>query len=165
MPRGKKQCPECKKYMGPRTKQCECGHEFVKRDKKAEVAAAKKAADEVRTAGGKSTEVAAAAVEAAAQVRTGKGVWNKPVPRPPKKKGAPPQVKKPFEGLTVDPVEVVGIRDREALKSFIDQLQKCYKHSDYSGGCYSAFFHHRHGTLRVEVWLHPDPRKAAKVKL
>ncbi len=28
MPRGKKTCPECEAEWGPRTKVCECGHEF-----------------------------------------------------------------------------------------------------------------------------------------
>lgn len=29
MPKGKKQCPECKAYVGPRLATCECGHAFT----------------------------------------------------------------------------------------------------------------------------------------
>jgi len=29
MPKGKKTCPSCKKEVGPRTKQCSCGHKFI----------------------------------------------------------------------------------------------------------------------------------------
>ena len=29
MPRGFKVCPECEAQLGPRTKVCECGHEFA----------------------------------------------------------------------------------------------------------------------------------------
>ena len=62
-------------------------------------------------------------------------------------------VEKPFEALTPEPSEVVGISDREALKSFIEQIQACQKDSNRTGGCYSAFLHHKQGTLQVEVWL------------
>lgn len=187
--------------MGPRTKQCKCGHEFFKtvstqKEDDELKGAVKTAADKAKATGG---NVGAAVVNAAAKtVRKQRGAakrkrcpkcdtvtlastakcecghkfisggadppWDKKTPRPPKKKGAPPKIAKPFEGLTASPAEVVGIQDREALKSFIKQLQECYKHSDYSGGCYSAFLHHRHGTLRVEVWLTLDPGKLAKVK-
>ena len=62
-------------------------------------------------------------------------------------------VEKPFEALTENPPEVVGISDREALDSFIQQLRDCRDRSDHEGGCYSAFLHHKHGDLQVEVWL------------
>ena len=29
VPKGKKQCPECKAYVGPRLATCECGHAFT----------------------------------------------------------------------------------------------------------------------------------------
>ena len=32
--RGRKQCPECQVYVGVRTQECECGHEFVPEDRK-----------------------------------------------------------------------------------------------------------------------------------
>jgi hypothetical protein len=64
-----------------------------------------------------------------------------------------PPGKKPFEALTENPSEVVGISDREALKSFIRQLESCYTDSNRNAGCYSAFLHHKHGTLQVEVAL------------
>ena len=69
------------------------------------------------------------------------------------RKPKPPQVEKPFEALTEDPSEVIGVTDREALDSFIDQLQTCRDESRNTGGVYSAFLHHRTGTLRVEVGL------------
>lgn len=64
-----------------------------------------------------------------------------------------PQVEKPFEALTENPSETVGIKDRESLRSFIEQLQTCSANSDGTGGCYSAFLHHEHGTLEVQVWF------------
>lgn len=64
-----------------------------------------------------------------------------------------PPTEKPFEALTENPSEVVGISDREALKSFIKQLQACYENSNRNGGCYSSFLHHKVGTLQVDVWL------------
>ena len=69
------------------------------------------------------------------------------------KKGppTPPRSEKPFENLTENPPEVVGINDRVALESFIEQLQACGSNSDNTGGCYSAFLHHRNGVLQVEV--------------
>ena len=32
--RGRKQCPDCQVYVGVRTQECECGHEFVAEDRK-----------------------------------------------------------------------------------------------------------------------------------
>ena len=48
--RGKKQCPECKVYVGVRTHQCECGHVFSGRQptKKERDAENDKATDEER---------------------------------------------------------------------------------------------------------------------
>ena len=63
-------------------------------------------------------------------------------------------VEKPFEALTEHPSEVIGVSDREALDSFIEQLKDCRDRSDHEGGCYSAFLHCKGGhTLQVEVWL------------
>ena len=47
----------------------------------------------------------------------------------------------------------MGINDREALDSLIEQLQACREASDNNGGCYSAFVHHKTGTIQIEVWL------------
>lgn len=63
------------------------------------------------------------------------------------------QVEEPFEALTENPSEIIGINNREALQSFIEQLQTCQKESDHTGGAYSAFLHHEHGTLQVQVWF------------
>lgn len=184
MPRGRKQCPGCEKFVGPRTRECpDCHHRFEFKDKHKPVVQSltETQSEEVkppsRKKKGKKKEkecpdcglvVAIDRAECDCSFKFASGgnepPWDKPTPRPPKKKGAPPRIEKPFEGLTASPAEVVGTRDREALDSFIKQLQACYKHSDYSGGCYSAFLHHRHGTLRVEVWLSPDPAKAAKIE-
>jgi len=73
----------------------------------------------------------------------------------PKRSKAPKAipVEKPFEALTENPVEVVGVKDRSELADFINQLQTCFKDSDRQGGCYSAFLHHQTGTLQVEVWF------------
>jgi hypothetical protein len=62
-------------------------------------------------------------------------------------------VEKPFEALTENPSEIIGVNDREALDSFITQLQSCRADSNRGGGCYSAFLHHKHGTLQVEIWF------------
>ena len=67
------------------------------------------------------------------------------------------RVEKPHKNLTENASEVIGIRDREALDSFIDQLNRCRSDSVQRGGCYSAFLHHEHGVVRVEVWLSPRP--------
>jgi len=63
------------------------------------------------------------------------------------------QVEKPFEALSETPPEVVGIKDCEALDSFIRQLKSCRDDSRRTGGCYSAFLHSCNGVTRVEVWL------------
>ena len=75
--------------------------------------------------------------------------------KPGKKKASHmPPVEKPFEALTENPSEVVGINDREALNSFIEQLQACRTESNNTGGCYSAFLHCKGGhTMQVEIWL------------
>ena len=59
----------------------------------------------------------------------------------------------PAENPTGNPPPVVSIKDREALKTFINQLKAAYTKSDRAGGCYAAFLHHRHGVLQVDVWL------------
>lgn len=33
MPKGSKTCPQCSENVGPRTKLCKCGHEFVQKEK------------------------------------------------------------------------------------------------------------------------------------
>jgi len=108
MSRGHKTCPECHAEVGPRTKTCNCGYEFI--------------------------------------FKPGKGPKRK-------RKALALPVEKPFEALTENPSETVGIRDREALDSFIEQLQECRINSNREGGCYNAFLHHDKGTLQVEVWL------------
>ncbi len=107
MPKGKKQCPECQAYVGPRLAVCECGYAFTFKTGKAPKA------QRVRTA-----ELA---------VPSGK----------------------PTE-LTVNPSEVVGLSDREALDSFIEQIKDCRGYAE-KGGCYSAFLHHKLGVIQIEV--------------
>ena len=70
-----------------------------------------------------------------------------------KQKARATQVEKPFENLTENASEVLGVNDRDALRSFIEQLQSCQADSNRTGGCYSAFLHHKHGTTQIEVWL------------
>ena len=175
MPRGKKQCPKCQVLVGPRTYTCACGHVFIVKGQapaKAPAAAAAKAlvarmapprrtptvaedaADAVRAAAGKRKKGGGIGPQPATQIQP----WQPPLPPRRGKKGAPPRIEKPFEGLSESPATVIGITDREALDSFLKQLQDCRSHSDLSGGCYSAFLHHRHGTLRVEVWLTMQPK-------
>lgn len=60
---------------------------------------------------------------------------------------------KPFEALTENPDTAIGVNDREAFDSFMDQMRACKENSNHTGGCYSAFLHHRHGVLQVEVWF------------
>ncbi len=55
------------------------------------------------------------------------------------------------EALTENPSEVIGVKDRDALRSFIEQLRSCQGDSNGNGGCYSAFLHHDHGVLQVRV--------------
>ncbi len=115
MARGHKTCPECNAQVGPRTKKCSCGHEFVFKPGKA--------------------------------------------PRAKRGRLELPQVEKPFEALTETPSEVVGIDDREALDSFIEQLQACREDSLGNGGCYSAFLHCKGDhTIQVEVYLSVEAR-------
>lgn len=80
-------------------------------------------------------------------------------PRAKRERLAMPQIEKPFEALTPDPSEVVGVCDREALDSFIEQLQTCRDDSLGNGGCYSAFLHCKGGhVIQVEVWLSVEAR-------
>lgn len=61
---------------------------------------------------------------------------------------------KPHENLTDNPSDIIGVDDREALDSFIEQLQACRGDSNRTGGCYSAFLHCKGGhIIQVEVWL------------
>ena len=55
--------------------------------------------------------------------------------------------------LTVSPSEVVGLSDREALDSFIEQIKACRRDSAFNGGCYSCFLHHKQGVLQIEIQL------------
>ena len=71
----------------------------------------------------------------------------------PKAKRAALTLERPPEALTENPSEIVGTGDRDALQSFINQIQECYVNSDHNGGCYSAFLHHKNGTLQVQVQL------------
>ena len=71
----------------------------------------------------------------------------------PKKPRVKLSLDKPHEKLTENPSEVVGISDRDALDSFIEQLKDCRNSSSRAGGCYTSFLHHKQGTLAVEVWL------------
>ena len=74
-----------------------------------------------------------------------------PVRLPPK---IPPKASVvPVEKLSDDPPKIVAITDRQELTAFIAQLQDSYTKSDRSGGGYSAFLHHKHGTLQVHVCL------------
>lgn len=52
--------------------------------------------------------------------------------------------------LTPDPSEVVGVNDREALDSFIAQMEDCRENAK-KGGVYSAFLHHKTGVIQVEI--------------
>ena len=71
--------------------------------------------------------------------------------KPPKAKSE--EVKEPFEKLTENPIEVIGVSDRQALDTFIEQLKACRDDSNRNCGCYSAFLRHKHGRLQVEVWF------------
>ena len=63
-------------------------------------------------------------------------------------------VEKPFENLTEEPTEILGIDNRSALRSFIEQLEACESDSNRTGGCYSAFAHCRGDhTIQIEVYL------------
>lgn len=66
----------------------------------------------------------------------------------------PPEQDKLSPGVTAeDAPEIVQISDRQALDSFIESLKMCRTDSNRNGGCFSAFLHHKHGTLQVEVWV------------
>lgn len=119
MPRGFKSCLKCHKSVGPRTKVCECGHNFTFKPGKEPKAP------------------------------------NVPSRVPPHipKRGSPPQVKKPLENLSDDPPKVIAVTDRDEVQEFIQQLKSCYERSHRNGGGYSAFLHHKTGTLQVDVCL------------
>ena len=75
-------------------------------------------------------------------------------PRVPPK--IPPKVEPSDEATpSNDPPEKiqVTITDRDELKQFIAQLKSCYARSDYNGGGYAAFLHHKQGVLQVDVCL------------
>lgn len=75
-------------------------------------------------------------------------------PKRPRKALRLPADKEPFASLSENPSEVVGIDDRDALASLIEQLQACQADSNRTGGCYSAFAHCKGGhTVQIEVWL------------
>lgn len=80
-------------------------------------------------------------------------------PRTKRKRLQVPESEKPFEALTEAPSEVVGVDDRGALDSFIEQLQTCRDDSLGNGGCYSAFLHCKGGhVIQVEIWLSVEAR-------
>lgn len=62
------------------------------------------------------------------------------------------EVENPHENLTENPPPTVGVSSRDALDTFIEQLQAARDASDRTGGCYSAFLHHKTGILQVDVW-------------
>ena len=64
-----------------------------------------------------------------------------------------PGREKPREDLSDNPSIVVGVTDRDDLRSFIQQLQSCYDRSNANGGGYSAFLSHKHGKLEIDVCL------------
>lgn len=47
--------------------------------------------------------------------------------------------------------EIVCVNDEQAIDPFIAQLKDAAVGSKRTGGAYSAFLHHRDGTLQVEV--------------
>lgn len=173
MPRGFKQCTKCKAFVGPRKKVCDCGHAFAfKSDAVAAPAAPASGFD--RVVNGVQIHRPPPAPRTLAEIEAKHGdkkghgedggivLPDKPQKRAPKKKGAPPKVKDGLANLSEPPVSIVGVTDRKALASFIKQLKACSAHSDYHGGCYSAFLHHRNGTLRVEIMLTHAPKTPKK---
>lgn len=52
-----------------------------------------------------------------------------------------------------DPPKVIVVIDRDEVQEFLQQLKSCYDRSHHNGGGYSAFLHHKTGTLQVDVCL------------
>ncbi len=49
--------------------------------------------------------------------------------------------------------EIVCVSDEGALTTFIKRLKGAASVSKGTGGCYSAFLHHKYGVLQVEVYF------------
>ena len=77
----------------------------------------------------------------------------KPDPPRPLPPTIPPKVAPTETPADTSGVTAVTITDRGKLGSFIKDLKSCYERSDYNGGGYATYLHHKHGTLRVDVCL------------
>lgn len=141
MPRGFKTCPECHALVGPRTKICACGHEFV-------FGATKPSpVDTLPTP----------------PVHTPRVDESDKVGQCPKhgkyQAKLPPKVScescwrmylRDRLDLNVRPLDealVVIANDEDELRSFIEALKLAADKSRYSGGGYAAFFHAKEGKL------------------
>ncbi len=137
MPAGKKQCPKCDEFVGPRLKKCECGHEFVFKVKK--------------SAPGTVPPPIVTATPEGARYSTPR---RRPPPLP--TKAAPDD--RPMTEKSAK--HVFRIKDRTLLKDFLWELRSARGESERTGGMYSAFLYLENGdSIQFEVWLPMMPKK------
>ena len=71
----------------------------------------------------------------------------------PSKKTANQPVQKEVSEATEIAPEIVCVSDPDALKRFVAQIKEAAYSARHHGGVYSAFLHHKHGVVQVEVYF------------
>ena len=126
MPRGFKTCKECGLLVGPRTITCKCGFQFILKRTKAFT------------------------------VPRTSLIVPEPAPRNLRRPPGLPSKAVSQEPSSAAPAGVPGairLNDQLKIMIFIKELEKAVKDSKHSGGLYSVFLPHKHGTLHIEVGL------------